>query len=380
MGTSHLTKAALTSAFLCLGSLAHAGPTTGDVWNEVFTADEQRILYAIKADAQADAALKAGLKRVTGAAPEALEAEKRRFQSEWLGRIETFTKTYKPGQGQGGTKPTAAAAAKQIPWLAEIDSRDWGGQVFPKIFAKMDAYELGYNIANLRALTEEDRKKMTDKLGWAKTLGYSADKVSDEMVNAGRETMGTVLAGLSSDTPARTQTAKQQLEQAERLLASARGAAQPGSAADANGAAFDGTAPKPGAVPTMPGESAPVDARNDTPLASNTPGSTLTPPPLGAGVPASTLPGAGGIDDGEVPPPKMPVQGEKSYAAGAKGGGGSSIMALLKSPVGLAGIGGGILGAVAGFFLMGGPLGALIGFFIGAAAGAGLVVASSSKG
>lgn len=363
----------VTAAFLGRGPALAA--TTGEVWNEVFTADEQRILYAIKADPAANAALKAGLAKVVKADAKSYEAEKRRFQAEWLGKIHTFASSYKPGQGQG-VKPSPDQARAQVPWLAEVDKRDWGGKLVPAVLAKFDAQELGYNIAHLRSLNADDQKAITDKLGLAKTFRYSPESVADEMLKAGRETMGQVLAGLSSDTPARLQTAKQQLAAAEQALASARTAPDETASAGAS-PVFDAAHPPSGSAPA-PGGSV-VDARD----AGNAPPpaeSRLQPAPELTGQPAgSTLPGAPRDDDGEIPPPKTPAKGEKTHAAAAKSGGiGSAISGVFKSPVGKGGIGGGVAGAIAGFFL-GGPIGAVIGLLIGAAAGAGITMAAAGS-
>ncbi|TBR18021.1 hypothetical protein EPO15_15680 [bacterium] len=363
----------VTAAFLGRGQAFAA--TTGEVWNEVFTADEQRILYAIKADPTADAALKAGLAKVVKADPKSFEAEKRRFQAEWLGRIQTFASSYKPGSGQG-VKPTADQARAKLPWLAEVDKRDWEGKLVPAVLAKFDPQELGYNIANLQSLDEADKKKLTDKLGLAKTFRYSPESVADEMLKAGRETMGQVLTGLASDTPARLASAKQQLAAAEQALASARTAPDENAAAGSS-PVFDNARPPAGAAPA-PGGSV-VDARDQTGQAPPAE-SRLKPPPALTGEPAgSTLPGAARPDDGEIPPPKAPAAGEKTYASAPKSGGlGASIAGAFKSPVGKGGLGGAALGAIAGFFL-GGPIGALIGLFVGAAAGAGVMMATGSS-
>lgn len=366
-------KIALTlvaAAFLGRGPALAA--TTGEVWNEVFTGDEQRILYAIKADPTADAALKAGLQKVVRADAKSFEAEKRRFQAEWLARIHTFASSYKPGSGQGA-KPTADQARSQVPWLAEVDKRDWGGALVPAVLAKFDPQELAYNIAHLRSLDDADKKKLVDKLGWAKTLRYSPEAVADGMLEAGRESMGAVLAGLSKDTPARVQTARQQLAAAEQALASARTAPEDAASAGAS-PVFDAARPPVGAPPA-PGGSV-VDARD----AGSTPPpaeSRLQPAPELTGQPAgSTLPGAPRADDGEIPPPKPPsAQGERSYAAGgAKSDGiGAKISGLLKSPMGKGGVAGAVGGGILGFFL-GGPIGAVIGLLVGAAAGAGIAM------
>ncbi len=359
----------VAAAFLGRGPVLAA--TTGEVWNEVFTADEQRILYAIKADPSADAALKAGLRKVASADAKSFESEKRRFQAEWLGRIHAFSSSYKPGQGQG-SKPTADQARAQVPWLAEVDKKDWGGALGPAVLSKFDPQELAYNIAHLRSLGDGDKAEMLKQLGTAKAWMLSADSVADKMLAAGRENMGAVLKGLSSDTPARIQTAKQQLVAAEQALANLRNAPPENAGAGAS-TGFDGAKPPAGAVPTTGAPA--VDATgagNTAPPAE----SRLQPAPELTGQPAgSTLPGAPREDDGEIPPPKAPAAGEKSYASAAKSGGvGSALSGLMKSPIGKGGLGGGIAGAIAGFFL-GGPIGALIGLFVGAAAGAGLAMA-----
>lgn len=361
----------VAAAFLGRG-LALAA-TTGEVWNEVFTADEQRILYAIKADPTADAALKAGLRKVTSADAKSFEAEKRRFQAEWLGKIHTFASSYKPGQGRG-VKPTAAQASARVPWLAAVDKRDWGGQLVPAVLAKFDAQELGYNIAHLQSLNAEDQKKLTDKLGTAKAWHYSAESVADEMLKAGRETMGEVLAGLSSDTPARIATAKQQLQAAEQALANARTAPGENAAAGAS-PVFDNARPPAGAAPAPPPGSV-VDARDQTGSAPPAESRLKPPPALTGEQTGSTLPGATRPDADEIPPPKAPAAGEKTYASAPKSGGGvgGMISGLLKSPIGKGGIAGAVGGGILGFFL-GGPIGALIGLVVGALAGAGIAKA-----
>lgn len=370
-------KIALTlvaAAFLGRGPVLAA--TTGEVWNEVFTGDEQRILHAIKADPTADAALRAGLQKVVRADAKSFEAEKRRFQAEWLGRIQTFASSYKPGSGQGA-KPTAAQARAQVPWLAEVDTRDWGGALLPAVLTKFDPQELAYNIAHMRSLEETDKKKLLDKLSWAKSLRYSPAAVADEMLKAGRESMGAVLAGLSKDTPARVQTAKQQLAAAEQALASARTAPDDTASAGAS-PVFDAARPPAGSSPS-PGGSV-VDARG----AGSTPPpaeSRLKPPSELTGQPAgSTLPGAPRADDGEIPPPKAPSKGETSYAsAGGKSGGiGAKISGLMKSPMGKGGVAGAVGGGILGFFL-GGPIGALIGLLVGAAAGVGVAMTAGGS-
>lgn len=389
MRTSRPTTAALAALALGIAVRAQAGPSAGQVWNEVFSADEQRIIHAIKADPTADSALKAGLRRVVSAAPEAVEAEKKRFQAEWLARIETFSKTYKPGQGQGGVKPTAASMRDQLPWLAKIDQENWNGQVMGEVIKRMDAYELSFNVAQLRSISPEAKEQLVDKLGKAKFFRYSASGVADEMVKTGREAMASTLAGLSADTPARLATAKQQLEAAERLLADARRSQSPVN----GGTVFDGSRPAPGA-PVNGGTSV-VDARPVPPgTEPSNPGGTPKPPeaPAGERLSPAPPPPAGSpsgpltaqnpsIDNFEVPPPKTPGKDEQTYAskAGAGGGGiGGAIKGVLKSPVGKGGMGGGLLGAIAGFFI-GGPIGAVIGLLVGAAAGAGVMLASGGS-
>lgn len=359
----------VAAAFLGRGPVFAA--TIGEVWNEVFTADEQRILYAITADPTADAALKAGLNRVMKAPAGSAEAEKRRFQSEWLGRIHTFATSYKPGQGQGA-KPTADQARSKVPWLAEVDKKDWGGALVPAVLSKFDPQELAYNIAHLKSLNEGDKAEMLKQLGTAKAWMLSADSVADKMLAAGRENMGAVLKGLSSDTPARLQTAKQQLVAAEAALANLRNAPPENAGAGAS-TGFDGAKPPAGAAPTTGAPA--VDATgagNAVPPAEG----RLQPAPITTGEPAgSTLPGAAREEEIEIPPVKAPVAGEKTHSAAVKSGGvGSAISGLMKSPIGKGGLGGGIAGAIAGFFL-GGPIGALIGLFVGAAAGAGIAMA-----
>ena len=392
MRTSQTTLAALAALVLGFSSRAYAAPSAGQVWNEVFSADEQRIIHAIKADPQADEALKAGLRRVVGAAPEAIEAEKKRFQSEWLARIETFSKTYKPGQGRGGVKPTAASMRDQLPWLAKVDKDNWDGQVMGEVIKRMDAYELSFNVAQLRSISPEAKEQLLDKLGKAKFFRYSASGVADEMVKTGREAMASTLSGLSADTPARLATARQQLEAAERLLADARRSQSPVN----GGTAFDGSRPAPGA-PVNGGTSV-VDARPVPPAAGSPAsgeapkppkppeapaGERLSPaPPPPAGKPGGPLTARNPSPDNiEVPPPKTPGKDEQTYAskAGAGGGGiGSSIKGVLKSPVGKGGMAGGLIGAVAGFFI-GGPIGAVIGLLVGAVAGAGVMLASGGS-
>ncbi|MBI5596414.1 MAG: hypothetical protein HY928_10035 [Elusimicrobia bacterium] len=386
MRLPHPVSTALAAA-LCLAVRASAAPTAGQVWNEVFNADEQRIIHAIKADPQADEALKAGLRRVVSSALEAVEAEKKRFQSEWLARIETFAKTYKPGQGQGGVKPTVASMRDQLPWLAKIDQDNWGGQVMGEVTSRMDAFELSFNVAQLRSISPEAKEQLTDKLGKAKFFRYSAAGVAEEMVKTGREAMASTLAGLSADTPARLATVRQQLESAERLLADARRTQTPVN----GGSVFDGSRRAPGAP--APGGGSVVDARPNPPAAPGEAPAAPKPPEAPAGErlsPAPPPPAApsGPLtarnpspDEFEVPPPKTPGKDEQTYAskAGAGGGGiGSSIMGVLKSPVGKGGMGGGLLGAIAGFFI-GGPIGAVIGLLVGAAAGAGVMMASGSS-
>ncbi|MDE2290957.1 MAG: hypothetical protein KGL53_02645, partial [Elusimicrobia bacterium] len=231
----------LLAAGLCLAAVgrAEAGPTMAEVWNDVFSADEQRVIYALTADPAADAELKAGLQRVIASDPAHLEADKRAFQVEWLGKIQSFAASYQAGQGRGGAKPSAAQARQQVPWLADIDHKDWGDQLTPLLISRMDPYELGYSIAHLRSLAPEDKATMVSKLSWAKTLHYSASSVVDEMVKAGREDMAKVLGGLSQDTPARLSTARQQLEAANKALAAIVKA--PAASAAAGGSpVFDG--------------------------------------------------------------------------------------------------------------------------------------------
>lgn len=345
--------------------------TTGDVWDEVFTADEQRILYAIQADPAAKVELRAGLRKVTGADPKSFEAEKRRFQAEWLGRIHKFASSYTPGQGKG-VKPTPDEIRKRLPWLAAVDDAGWGNKVVPAVLAKFDPQELGYNIAHLESLKEGDRNEILKNLRTARDWRLSADSVADKMLEAGRETMGAVLRGLAADTPARVQTAKQQLAAAEQALAAVVRNPDENAGAGAS-TGFDGAKPPQGAAPATGGSV--VDATNPGNAAPPAE-ARLQPPSQLTGQPAgSTLPGASREDDGEIPPPKAPAKGEKTYASAAKSGGlGSTISGLFKSPIGKGGLAGGLAGAVAGFFL-GGPIGALIGLFIGAAAGAGLAMA-----
>lgn len=369
-------KAALllvAAAFLGRGPVFAV--TTGDVWNEVFTADEQRMLYAIQADPAAKAELKAGLRKVTGADGKSFEAEKRRFQAEWLDRIHKFASSYTPGQGKG-VKPTPEEIRKRLPWLAAVDDAGWGNKVVPAVLAKFDPQELGYNIAHLESLKEGDRNEILKNLKTARDWRLSADSVADKMLEAGRETMGAVLRGLAADTPSRVQTAKQQLAAAEQALAAVVKA--PDENVGAGGSShFDGSKLPQGSAPATGGSV--VDATkpgNGEPPAE----ARLQPPSQLTGQPAgSTLPGASREDDGDIPPPKAPAKGEKTYASAAKSGGvGSAISGLFKSPIGKGGLGGGLAGAVAGFFL-GGPIGALIGLFVGAIAGAGVAMAMSGS-
>lgn len=362
--------ALLLVAAAFLGRSPALAATTGEVWNEVFTADEQRILYAIQADPAAKAELKAGLRKVTGANAASFEAEKRRFQAEWLGRIQTFASSYTPGRG-GGVKATPAEIRKRLPWLAVVDNTSWDNKLVPAVLAKFDPQELGYNIAHLESLGEADRKEMLGKLETAKNWRLSPESVADKMLEAGRETMGAVLRGLAADTPARVQTAKQQLVAAEQALAAVVSNPNENAGAGAS-TGFDGAKPPQGAAPATGGSV--VDARNPGNAAPPA-GSRLQPAPELTGQPAgSTLPGAAREDDGEIPPPKTPAQGEKTYASGSKAGGlGSTISGLFKSPIGKGGLAGGLAGAVAGFFL-GGPIGALIGLLVGAVAGAGIAM------
>lgn len=358
----HGARALLLAALACVARPA-AAADIGALWNEMFSPDEQRILHTLKADPAEDRAMRAGLGRVVAAEGDAdrFEAEKRRFQLEWLGKVSEFSAKFKAGDAAllgkpGLTKPSAEQAAKALPWVTQIDKAKWGGKLVPAVIAQLNPYEASFALARLGSLHPDDQAAVVKKLGMASAFGLDAGAVAAEVVKSVREKMTENLARVEADYATKSATVKGQLEAAQRLLA--RAATGNEEALRGSGdQAFDGKGPATGGpVPPGSGDAPPVPAGDpSTWVASPKPSGALEPAPD---------PGKKADAVAEVPPPEIAPDKEPSAE---KDGGGAGIGAMLKSPIVTGALGAIGLG-LAGFFLFG-PIGALIGAAVGFFAG-----------
>jgi hypothetical protein len=373
------------------------GEDVADIFNQ-FDAREQRIIYAITADPDADGEFGSALGSVIGLKnkPAEYEVAKQKFQLEWLGRIKKFSDKYrggdadlkarmaqipKPSLSELIKKEKAKAAAGRtdnVAWFIDYDAKKWKGELLPALWKKSDdPHLLEYNIAGMRSMDPAQKAELFKMLAPAETW-LSADSTAVEIFKASKKEFNADLGNAGAAYASRSKTVKDQLAKLE-------GALKPTLVADAGNKTVEELASQlqkgyDGGTAKDETSTTPVDTRTS----KIAPGKIVASKKgVGALTPAekSVIPGEVTQAAKKTKAPPSPVfslrdsgpapKQDKEYGKAApKSGGGSKIAAALKSPK-IAGIGGGLLGAIAGFFL-GGPIGALIGAVAGAALGAGV--------